>query len=1175
MSGRYILAIHGLNYSSSHRSSDFLISTELEANYSVESDLPDIAYFDTPTPGAMNSGAIMDFVADTEFSVDRGFYTDPFDLVISCDTEDADIRYTIDGSIPTMSNGFTYITPINIASTTCIRVAAFYPGWLPSDVDSQTCIFVAEVMAQGSIPPSGWPTSSINGQVFDYGMDSKVLTDSRYDDLVDDALLDIPSISLVTDLDNLFDSFSGIYVNADQDGRLWERPVSVELLNPDGSEGFQINGGIRIRGGMSRGNDNPKHSFRLYFRSDYGESKLNYPLFGNEGVDQFDKIDLRTGQNFSWHLSSSNEVGNSTWLYDVFSRDAGREMDQPYTRSRFYNLYINGQYWGLYQSEERPEAKFGASYYGGDSEDYDAIKSGDEHGVIEATDGVLDSYNLLWTEINSGVTNNADYFRIQGLDINGTVNPAYANNTSYTRLLDVDNLIDYMILVFYSGNRDSPVGPPGGNREPRNFMAFYNRVNPDGFKFVAHDGEHTLGVHLNEGVNYNHIDAVTPLISALKMQANFNPWWLHIELMDNEEYSIRFADHVYKHFFNDGILTPSSATALLENREEEMSMAIIAESARWGDYVTKSSAMVKEDWEDIVGRIKDDYINASPSTRTDVVLSQIVNAGWYLSVDPPSFTHGGEVGDNYSLTMTTTSGTIYYTTDSNDPRQIGGDVDSNADAYTSAITLTKSCTVKARSRYNSQWSPLHEATFTVGPVAENLRISEIMYNSVDPNDEFIELTNIGAETLNLAMVQFTDGIDFTFPDVELAPGQFIVIVANQIDTTIDPSVIVGQYSSSLSNGGEQIVLKDAIGQVIHDFEYNDWYDLTDGEGFSLELIDPTDEVLTNWNIEESWRPSTYYSGSPGEKTDGYSPGDIVINELLSHSDADPNDWVELYNTTDQMIDVSGWFLSDDGDTDPNLMKYEIPVGSEIQAGGYLVLTQDDHFGTEFAISENGETVYLTSGVDGDGWLTGYREQEDFGASEVSISFGRYTKTTGEVNFVAMDSQTPGYLNSLPKVGPVVISEIMYHHDTDADVEYIELYNGSNLEVELFDAEGNSWSFTDGIECVFPVSTSIPAYSYLVVAKDLTAFELAYPGVSALQWDSGSLDNDGEKIEISLPGDEVDGIRKYIRIDRVGYDDVAPWPLNADGGGKSLHRKAVDEYGNDVYNWQSDSPTPGQ
>jgi hypothetical protein len=177
--------------------------------------------------------------------------------------------------------------------------------------------------------------------------------------------------------------------------------------------------------------------------------------------------------------------------------------------------------------------------------------------------------------------------------------------------------------------------------------------------------------------------------------------------------------------------------------------------------------------------------------------------------------------------------------------------------YTEPITLTKSTHVKSRVLDGSTWSALNEATFAVGPVAENLRITEIMYHpSAEPNEEYIELTNIGAETINLNLAKFTNGIDLAFPDIDLAPGGYTVVVK---DTTafaekygIDVS-IAGQYTGSLSNAGERIRLEDAIGQMILDFEYKDgWLDITDGGGYSLSIIDAAEPDTNSWSQKESW-----------------------------------------------------------------------------------------------------------------------------------------------------------------------------------------------------------------------------------------------------------------------------------------------------------------------------------
>src|SRR5438874_8069408 len=132
-------------------------------------------------------------------------------------------------------------------------------------------------------------------------MDPNVVGNPTYRGEVVSDLKAIPSYSLVTDLGNLFDPTTGIYANASQDGRAWERPASIELIYPDGTEGFHINGGIRIRGGYSRSTGNPKHAFRLFFRQEYGQAKLQYPAFARQGGSAvFDSFDLRTFENYSW-----------------------------------------------------------------------------------------------------------------------------------------------------------------------------------------------------------------------------------------------------------------------------------------------------------------------------------------------------------------------------------------------------------------------------------------------------------------------------------------------------------------------------------------------------------------------------------------------------------------------------------------------------------------------------------------------------------------------------------------------------------------------------------------------------------------------------------------------------------------------------------------------------------
>ncbi|MEM7387937.1 MAG: chitobiase/beta-hexosaminidase C-terminal domain-containing protein, partial [Verrucomicrobiota bacterium] len=257
----------------------------------------DFRFFSTPTPGEANSGKTFCYVGDTKFSVDRGFYDAPFKVEITCDTPGAKIRYTTDGNEPTIGTlfggayGTEYTGPITISETTVLRAYATLPGWQASNVDTQTYLFLDDVIHQspdGESPP-GWPEGSVKGQRFDFGMDPEVVNDPDYADQILPALRSLPSMSLAVDQDDLTGS-KGFYVNPREDGRAWERPGSLELLHPDGTKGFQTNAGFRIRGGFSRDTGNPKHSFRVFFREEYGDGTLNYPLFGDEGADAFKKF---------------------------------------------------------------------------------------------------------------------------------------------------------------------------------------------------------------------------------------------------------------------------------------------------------------------------------------------------------------------------------------------------------------------------------------------------------------------------------------------------------------------------------------------------------------------------------------------------------------------------------------------------------------------------------------------------------------------------------------------------------------------------------------------------------------------------------------------------------------------------------------------------------------------
>ncbi len=353
----------------------------------------------------------------------------------------------------------TYTGPIYIGSTTTLRTEAFEVGYDTSYLDTATYVFMAAVVNQPQIftdnsgagalytqnqqyvtnpnfngdnypqmwtgidstdtdPYGGSPTNV--GQTddqfsADYGMDPQVVDDPDYASTIISDMQSIPTISLVMNPDDWFgtgtggtNGIDGIYVNsAQQDANgaaspLWKRDVSSELINPDGSVGFQANAQIKMHGG---GSDDPnkeaEHSFTLEF-----DSNLDYPLFGPDGASQFNELTLRAGYNDAWTHGQESQRQYGSYLQDEFANAELAAMGGPDRHSTWVNLFINGIYWGLYNPTEYPDSNFAANYFGdSNTGDYDTIKVS-ETGPPVADDGNANAWNALYVAAsNAGAMN--------------------------------------------------------------------------------------------------------------------------------------------------------------------------------------------------------------------------------------------------------------------------------------------------------------------------------------------------------------------------------------------------------------------------------------------------------------------------------------------------------------------------------------------------------------------------------------------------------------------------------------------------------------------------------------------------------------------------------------------------------------------------------------------------
>lgn len=988
------------------------------ANWTVRGFMP------RPSPRSLNRAGVLGFLGDTRFNIDRGFYEEPFLLEITTDHPAAVIRYSLNGSAPTATKGEIYTGPIEITGTTVVRAAAFLNRFEPTNIDTQTYLFLDDVLTQspGDALRLGFPGSSVNGQRYQYGMSRAVAPH-----LVKQALQEIPTVSLVIDQADFSSPSTGIYSNPGSRGRGWERPGSFELLNENG-EGLgqvQLNCGIRVRGGFSRSRNNPKHAFRLFFRGEY-EGDLEYPIFQEEGANRFEALDLRTSQNYSWAFQND---GRNTFLREIHGRDAQRQMGQPYTRSRYYHLFINSVYWGLYMSQERAENSYGETYLGGDKDFYDVVKSaGNAAGyTTEATDGTMFG---AWRDLHQKVralrqnpNNNAAYFAMQGLAPDGvSPHPDPENNPV---LLDVDNLIDYMLAIYYTGNYDAPLSTflRGASN---NWFGMRDQNGTHGFQFFVHDGEHSMGTGSNSNNRVGPWSTGGNYAGQISSLSRSNPQYLHEDLAFNEEYRVRFADRVQKHFFHGGPFTDSAAIDRVTTRSNQIRVAINAELSRWGSGFTYSTWTTAR--QDII-----DFIRAGTDGRTNGegrasyllnLLRNYRHSGakpLFPSVKAPEFNVlGGEVPRGFVMRITDPNfgGRIYYTTDGSDPRLPGGRLSGSAKRALDPFILTESGPVRARVQLGSTWSPLMEADFIVGVggSAQSLAISELHYNPAttegdtfedEDEYEFVELLNVETETtIELAGVVFENGIRFDFSEgsvASLGPGERVLVVRNREAfmeryPDVPVEMIAGEFTGGLDNGGERLVLRAADGEVIKDFRYNDnlpWPTPPDGEGYSLVLNDPT--TNPDHGVASNWRSHSRLHGNPGgpdgTNYEQWAVDNSVPGDLTSDSDGDGNsDFFEYV------------FGSDPQDAaDSRAMTMEVR-GFRVdgQFGNYLSLTvplnlaADDvelvpEFSTDLATWTNAAEDFVLEGIEhqGDGSaLLRWRTRLPVDASEQKHSFLR-------------------------------------------------------------------------------------------------------------------------------------------------------------------------------------------
>lgn len=632
-----------------------------------------LAIFSTPTPGAANQAGAEGILADVDAAPGRGFLAAPTAVTLSHPDPNVTIRYTTNGQAPTALTGTEYAAPVPIDSTTTLRVAAFRSGWVTARPVTHTYVFADQVADEPRMY-APWVSSA----------------QQRND--VTEAVSALPTISLVS---------------SQAIGQGNRVATSVEWIDPAGGAGFQVDAGVEEVGGSSV--KYAKDTWRLAFDGEWGESKLEFPIFDGfpsdsaapEPAEEFKRLTLRTGSHDSTFYDAQGRgfEHRQTYIKARWADETMLELGHVNTHGRWVNVFLNGQYWGQYHLREHMNDHFMAEYFGGDNSDYVGINRG------AVASGAGDG----WTALSA----------------------ARSQWSSFRDHIDPEAYIDWMLLSEFSGNfwdlRSTSnwrgAGPASAASEP-------------GFIWQSSDPDVTL----------TYPDRPTifpgPLGSWSSLLAERDP-----------EFVLLLNDRMQALLREDGELTTSAAVERWDRLADQIAQSIPAELARWAGNMfpgDSSRPLTFEQWQADVAYVRNTVLPA----RALYVLNRL--AANVSPIQAPDIS-GAEVpsGSVVNVGNPNGAGDVFVTFDGSDPRLEGGAVAPNAAAL-SEFVADRDLTVTARVRSGNQWGPIiqRHLTVSIDPNAPQLdAIADLVavenfgvryqLDAIDPNGDDVTFTESG------------------------------------------------------------------------------------------------------------------------------------------------------------------------------------------------------------------------------------------------------------------------------------------------------------------------------------------------------------------------------------------------------------------------------------------------
>ena len=496
----------------------------------------------------------------------------------------------------------------------------------------------------------------------DVGIDPDVVNTSNQREFVE-GLTSIPTLSIVMDIDHLFNGSQRLYSRK-------TLPASVELLYPSkfsDFEGFQVDCGIRAHSWWL---PKEKNSFRLVFNKDFGPGMLRYPFFesavhhAESAVKEFNTIVLRGGGDENWsrvRFASLGENESPVYVRDQHVRDSQLSLSGNAAHGIFVHLYLNGIYWGVYNAVERPDRRFLASYYGGDSADWFAIN---HSGVVGKPNHPRWYITMYRYARKHDLSKPAKYRKMK-------------------TLLNTAQFSDYILLNWFSGTGDWGAGNWYGGI----------RLHPPGAGlYFCWDSEVSYGLYDKVG----HVGAWVPPSFVSGGTSVLHQLWM--ALADSPEFRLEFADRVYRACYNGGPLADHVNKTNFRRLAGYVEPAMLCESARWGDAATARENRPRT--RDVHWRQARDYVLDLMDGNVERFIRALRDHDYYPTIDPPVFERASD-----SITIRRPAGAekVYYTLDGSDPRN------PTAHRFGEAVsTVPFSPNLKGRSRRGNEWSALNE-----------------------------------------------------------------------------------------------------------------------------------------------------------------------------------------------------------------------------------------------------------------------------------------------------------------------------------------------------------------------------------------------------------------------------------------------------------------------------------